>query len=59
MNGENTPSARRRDGMQSESADSPRRTGRGFIAICIGFAITLLLTVAIAIQIMLNTRAFE
>ena len=45
--------------MQSESADSPRRTGRGFIAICIGFAITLLLTVAIAIQIMLNTKAFE
>ena len=35
--------------------------GKGwkFIAMCIGFAITVLLTVAVALYVLLNTKAFE
>ena len=56
-----------RNSLPGEPASSapPQASGPGpgkgwkFIAMCIGFAITVLLTVAVALYVFLNTKAFE
>lgn len=50
-------SSKERPGTEQTSPDG--RKGWGIIAVGVGFAITLLLTIAVMVYIFLNTKGFE